>query len=378
MASGSLLGEDRAQAKEMGKMSERITVFSVYKEGGGTPFDSLWFSQEASKKQGVELELHHTGDVAGGIQAIRNADRVLFDGYSSLAYLESKKLLTACLKRKVPVGIYWHETDWYFKNWPLNGEKPSYWPPQRFLRYRAKLMPLYRLLKQSQTVHFHVCDYGINMMSRLGYKPERIHPLKNITGAYQDVLDMPLGEDTVPYRVVGLSKVDARKRPDLFMQVARYVIDRQPEAEFYFIGRFTETPFDQETIEKQVAELGITGKMHFVGEQRPPFPLLNTAQVFLHTAQDDPSPKVVMEALALGKAVAAFDVGGIGEILGSSEGLVPFGEVEALGEEILASFQRMTPKYEAERLAHFQQQFTPEAFASRLRSAVDWWIARTK
>ncbi|HAA12631.1 MAG TPA: hypothetical protein DCE41_13440 [Cytophagales bacterium] len=354
--------------------AKQVAIFSCYKTGGGTPFDSFWYSREAGEEQGVLMETYYTGDLWKGLRAIAGAERVIFDGYSSIAWLKGWALISFALLRRVPVAVYWHETDWYFKNWPLNRKPTQYKPLPTFLKYRSHLMPIHWLVHNKRTVHFHVCDYGKRMMhGKFGYPDERIHMLKNLTGAYQQVLDLPLGAKTVPYRVVGLSKVDQRKRPDLFMQVAKYVVERKPEAEFHFIGRFTNPPHDQNTVEQQVKDMGLEGKLHFVGEQRPPFPLLESAQVFLHTAEDDPSPKVVMEALGLGKYIASFAVGGIPEIYPDADGLVPFGEVEQLGEKVLAGFDKMEKEQQTARREYFATHYTPEAFAKRFREAIDWW-----
>ncbi len=81
------------------------------------------------------------------------------------------------------------------------------------------------------------------------------------------------------------------------------------------------------------AELGMGGVFHLLGFRGDVRPLVADFDVaVVPSVYADPLPRSVIESMALGKAVVAFDVGGVGEMLGSETGELVRFEADGAGE----------------------------------------------
>lgn len=96
---------------------------------------------------------------------------------------------------------------------------------------------------------------------------------------------------------------------------------------------------DRPRLEDQVAELGLTEVVHFLGSTPTPRPWLEQADIFATATLADPCPLTVMEARVAGCAIVATAVGGIPETLedGNAGSLVPTHDPSAMAE----SFRRL-------------------------------------
>lgn len=87
-----------------------------------------------------------------------------------------------------------------------------------------------------------------------------------------------------------------------------------------------------------VERLGLADKFRFLGFRADIKPYAADFDVaVVPSVYADPLPRAVIESMALGKPVVAFDVGGVSEMLadGSTGALVKVGDVEALAAEML-------------------------------------------
>ena len=127
-----------------------------------------------------------------------------------------------------------------------------------------------------------------------------------------------LGGSPKSSRVVGAcGTVNERKGADLFVEVARKV-----DAEFRWIGqRKTAWPED---------DAGVT----WLGQVDRPYAELAALDVFVLPSREDAFPLVVLEAMALGKPIVAFDVGGVREQLGDTGLLVPVGDTNGMADAV--------------------------------------------
>jgi glycosyltransferase involved in cell wall biosynthesis len=85
-------------------------------------------------------------------------------------------------------------------------------------------------------------------------------------------------------------------------------------------------------------ELGIERSVHFTGFRSDVRPYVRDFDVeIVSSVYEDPLPRAVIEAMALGVPVIGSDVGGIGEMLMGGGGvLVPPGDVAALARAMLS------------------------------------------
>jgi glycosyltransferase involved in cell wall biosynthesis len=93
----------------------------------------------------------------------------------------------------------------------------------------------------------------------------------------------------------------------------------------------------QQALEQLAIDLGVGGRVRFLGFRRDIAELLSASDAFVLASMSEGLPNSVMEAMAAGKAVIATDVGGVGELVrhGLSGRLVPRGDAAALAAAML-------------------------------------------
>lgn len=112
------------------------------------------------------------------------------------------------------------------------------------------------------------------------------------------------------------------------------IVQRYPEAMFVLAGDGNILP----AIRRMVGDYGLGRYVRFVGPQLEPLELIALSDVVVVPSVSEGLPRVVLEALALGKPVVATRVGGIPEIIEDGETglLVMPRDPESLADAILA------------------------------------------
>ncbi|HUV04336.1 MAG TPA: glycosyltransferase family 4 protein [Armatimonadota bacterium] len=115
------------------------------------------------------------------------------------------------------------------------------------------------------------------------------------------------------------------KGQDLFLRMARSVLERIPNARFLMIGSAhpQSLGFDV-ALKKLVAKLGIQDRVIFTGFRQDALSLIASLDVYVHAAREpDPLPRAVLEAMSVGTPVVAPANGGIPEaIIDGESGLL--------------------------------------------------------
>jgi glycosyltransferase involved in cell wall biosynthesis len=126
--------------------------------------------------------------------------------------------------------------------------------------------------------------------------------------------------------------VNERKGADLWVEMAKLVLDKRPDLSirFVWVGKQpSDWPRDR------ARELGIADKLEWTGETAEPYPALVAMDVFTLPSREDPFPLVVLEAMALGRPIVAFDVGGVREQLGDTGTIVAAEQPQAMAEAVI-------------------------------------------
>jgi glycosyltransferase involved in cell wall biosynthesis len=92
-----------------------------------------------------------------------------------------------------------------------------------------------------------------------------------------------------------------------------------------------------ERIKNMVADMGLAKMVRMTGFRPDVHELLSLADIYVHTAQRDPHPRAVLEAMAAGLPVVAFAVDGVVEtVVHCHTGyLVPSGDIDGMTDAIL-------------------------------------------
>jgi len=139
------------------------------------------------------------------------------------------------------------------------------------------------------------------------------------------------------HQVIGnVAHLRKQKGHKLFLEVANRVVKKKPNTTFVLVGREKEPGFEAE-LRSMARRLGIEGRVVFAGFVPDPYPILSTFDLFLMTSQHEGFPVALIEAMALGVASIATDVGGVGEAIrdGIDGLLAPFGDAETLSAQAL-------------------------------------------
>lgn len=135
-------------------------------------------------------------------------------------------------------------------------------------------------------------------------------------------------------RLLAIGRLDAQKGFDLLLEaIARVRLHRPWELAIVGDGP------EKEALELQSERLGLGGAIHWVGAVANPFPYYRWADVVVMPSRYEGFPNVLLEAMALGRAVIACDCKtGPRELTegGRFGVLVPVGDIAALADAILA------------------------------------------
>ena len=133
------------------------------------------------------------------------------------------------------------------------------------------------------------------------YKDVTVDPTQS--GSIRDLLKLP-GNVKI---VLNTGYADLRKGVDLFLGLARETARLDPNVHFVWVGAVD--PAVNTWIVEDVRR-GRTTNVHFIGYTENVGAIFNGADLFFLTSREDPFPSVVLEALAVGMPVGAFDSGG--------------------------------------------------------------------
>lgn len=335
-------------------MSPDVLVYSHHRGGGGTPLDSLWFSADTCAQKGLRLHFTWTGARWMGLGALVKARRVLFDGANSPKYYKGPIIWWLVKALKKPRAIYWHETSWI-----IDQARSSH--------------TVREVLKDPCVAHFHVCSAGATELSEKYAVPKsRVHVLHNMSVA-EGWNTYPVSAPVIPSLFVTVGPLQQWKAPDLFLQIARKTIEKRPESQFIWMGRCGAGQYSWSAWRSQAIEFGIADRMLFLGHVEKPLELMARSEAVILTSRSEGMPKVVIEALALGKKVVAFDVGGVAEALDGLGRVVPLGDVSAFCEALLDRSDVTDKDLCSRRRQRYVEHFTSAAFAVRFVEAIKWW-----
>lgn len=150
---------------------------------------------------------------------------------------------------------------------------------------------------------------------------------KGATGYLHSELGLPFvrseslaDADTQSVRLIAaIGQIGLRKGLDVLAAAAPLTIARIPGAHFLFIGerlsqKEESVRFEQSIQEKFVAN-GIADRLHLLGYRGDVADILNEVDLLVHSANQEPFGRVLLEGCAVGVPIVATDVGGTSEII---------------------------------------------------------------
>jgi glycosyltransferase involved in cell wall biosynthesis len=149
------------------------------------------------------------------------------------------------------------------------------------------------------------------------------------------------------------------------------VLARHPTAQLAIVG---DGP-DLQELRAQTQLRGVADAVHFLGSSTEPQAALRGLDVFVHPSWSEAFPYVILEAMSLGRAIVASDVGGIREAVvdGASGRLVPPRDEAALAEALIAMLSDPVRRTQmgAIALSRVGEHFTRTTMIDRLIDVYD-------
>jgi glycosyltransferase involved in cell wall biosynthesis len=146
-----------------------------------------------------------------------------------------------------------------------------------------------------------------------------------------------LGISPSAHVFIGCGGIDPRKGPDLFLSVAKGVLERLPpgQAHFVWVGGSRAATGQ---MSREVALQGLGGRVHFVEATPNVDPYFRAADTFVLSSREDPFPLVMLEAALCGRPILCFAQSGGGpEFVESDAGFVAPGlDVTAMIDKAVA------------------------------------------
>jgi glycosyltransferase involved in cell wall biosynthesis len=121
-------------------------------------------------------------------------------------------------------------------------------------------------------------------------------------------------------------------------------------------------------VRAMVTRLGLSGDVHLLGFRPDARALIAAGDVFVLSSLSEGSPGVVLEAMALGTPVVAFDIPPVAEVTdaGRHARLVPARSAEALADAMVAALRSPTRDVEAARARAWAAHFDLATVARQL------------
>lgn len=223
-----------------------------------------------------------------------------------------------------------------------------------------------RLMTLAIAATFHAADEFVAVsdglkaqLARLpGVRNKPIHRIYNpiihegfdAQASERPVLPSAIGPGE-PY-VLAVGRLHAQKGYKTLLPAFARALKRRP-AHLVILGEGD----DRAELERLAAALGIASRVHFLGYAANPLAYMRHAAAFVLSSIAEGFGNVIVEALACGAPVISTDCPhGPSEILarGRYGTLVPIGDVEALGDAIVATLSHPKPAMSAELKEHLQ------------------------
>ena len=134
--------------------------------------------------------------------------------------------------------------------------------------------------------------------------------------------------------LVTVGRISQEKGQDLVPGVAKILIDRGYDINWYLVGDGA----DRARIEELVIREGVENNVIFAGNQPNPFPYIAACDLYVQPSYTEGFGMTIFEAIILGKTVVATDVGGANELLRDSEDLL---FVQPTSKDIADGIERM-------------------------------------
>lgn len=192
------------------------------------------------------------------------------------------------------------------------------------------------VLANSDAVRSHLIGLGVARekiaVVHNGLDAERLAPKILERRKICDLLGLPQNDEATFITLVANLRHEVKNQL-MFIRAAAEISDKHPDAHFVIAGEGEL----REGLERLAKDIGLEGRMHFIGRCEIVPELLSVSHACVLTSFNEGFPNAVLEYMAAGKPVVATDVGGVSEVVedGVNGYLIESDDSVALAEKLL-------------------------------------------
>ena len=194
-----------------------------------------------------------------------------------------------------------------------------------------------------------------DLQINFGIRPDKMITIYNPVQVDEIRSNLHSGQPDKPssvYNIVSAGTLEHRKGFDLLINVMAKLVKENDKVHLTLLGDGPE----KENLRQRINSLNLSGNVSLAGFQKNPFIYFSKADLFVLSSRYEGLPNAMLESLACGTPVVAFNCpGGIDEIIvNESQGaLVPENDVQALSKAI---------EKQMRSLNHTKDSLLPEKF----------------
>lgn len=304
---------------------------------------------------------------AGHITSILDVGRNLFRGASAIVFVGIglgfsygslvNLAWSAAVHRRV--FLSWQEDRWVY-------DRIVHACPRRGQIFN-------NVIKWPGVHHFVISERGKSLCMSLGVSEQKIHIVGSCSPApEEEVLNFRVFPRDDRIRVMAAATIQARKGTDVFCEAAIKVCRRLPNVDFFWFGEpLGFEPGFYERCQELVRLSGFEDRIRFCGFVDKPAVFMAHCDMFVQTSRDEPFGLSALEAMAFGKTVIGFDVGGLPELMVGYYHVLGQPNADELAEKIIelasGSRENLIRDDARKRALDF---FSPKEYALRLARAI--------
>ncbi|WP_439256576.1 glycosyltransferase [Lonepinella sp. BR2271] len=172
--------------------------------------------------------------------------------------------------------------------------------------------------------------------------------------------------------ILQVARLDERQKNHLGMIEIFYQLKQKGIKEkLYIVGDGGSKPL----LEEKIKSLNLENDCLLLGERANPFPLMKNAKLFIHTANFEGLPTVLIESMTCGTPIVAYDCPtGPSEILdnGNYGGLIPMGDKQAFVDKVYQLLNDETQRQTyIDKFPEAVERFSFERIGKQLYELID-------
>jgi len=215
-----------------------------------------------------------------------------------------------------------------------------------------------------------VPEKKIHIIHEFAINTKRLQSTTTQTIAFRQSLGIPTGAI-----VVGMCGTpEWRKGEDIFIKVAKTVLKRDTNLQFYFIW-LGGNGSSQAKLSHDAERLKIDDRCRFLISKEDPSLFFESLDIFALTSREDPFPVVMLEAASYALPIICFEGGGGGpEFVENDAGVVvPYLDVEAMATSCmnLAEDTKLRLRYGQCGAAKIKKDYTLEIHARKILALIE-------